>query len=216
MAAPQNRLRRIAHQLCAGRAAGGGALEGKVAIVRPPPRCPLPCPHLAPGPSGGSHRHGPALTLWEQVTGGGTGIGAAIAKAYAGAGATVVVASRTQANLDSVVADISAAGGQAAAIVCDVTEEASVLALVADTVAQFGQLDIMVNNSGGARNIGRPESFSYQGWLDEIALNLNSVFLGSQTAAKQMIAQGSGGKIINISCEILPQCAPCSRFCMLL
>ena len=139
------------------------------------------------------------------MTGGGTGIGAAIAKAYAGAGATVVVASRTQANLDSVVADISAAGGQAAAIVCDVTEEASVLALVADTVAQFGQLDIMVNNSGGARNIGRPESFSYQGWLDEIALNLNSVFLGAQTAAKQMIAQGAGGKIINISCEILPR-----------
>ena len=60
-------------------------------------------------------------------------------------------------------------------------------------------IGIMVNNSGGARNMGRPESFTAQGWMDEIALNLHSVFFGSQTAAKQMIAQGEGGRIINIS-----------------
>ena len=73
------------------------------------------------------------------------------------------------------------------------------LSMVAETVALYGKLDIMVNNSGGARNQGRPENFTYQGWLDEIALNLSSVFLGSQTAAKVMIEQGHGGKIINIS-----------------
>lgn len=80
-------------------------------------------------------------------TGGGTGIGQAIAHAYAAAGAKVVVASRTLTTLENTVASIEQAGGVAAAIVCDVTDEQSVSSLVAGTVAQFGRLDIMVNNS---------------------------------------------------------------------
>lgn len=94
------------------------------------------------------------------VTGGAGGIGTAIAKLYASAGASVVVASRTKANLDAVVAEITAAGGTAAAITCDVTVEEDVLSMVAETVALYGSLDIMVNNSGGARNQGRPENFT--------------------------------------------------------
>jgi hypothetical protein len=147
--------------------------------------------HLRPvGAAAGS---GPLDGRVAIVTGGAGGIGAAIAKAFAAAGAKVVVASRTKANLDAVAAEIAGAGGTAAAVVCDVTVEEQVCSLVAQTVSRFGKLDVMVNNSGGARNMGRPEEYSGQGWADEIALNLHSVFYGSQQGETDI--RGSGGSL---------------------
>ena len=130
------------------------------------------------------------------VTGGAGGIGHAIAKAFSSAGAVVVVASRNKDNLDAVVAEL---GGSAAAVVTDVTVPDDVEKLVSRTVALFGRLDVMVCNSGGALRMGKPEKETYEHWRAVTALNLDSVFLCCTAAARQMIKQGGGGRIVNVS-----------------
>ena len=132
------------------------------------------------------------------VTGGAGGIGSQIAKAYARAGARVVVASRNQEKLDAIAVEITAAGGEALAVATDVTVPGDVDNMVARTIGEFGRVDVMVNNAGGAMFVKPPETLSPEEWNAAIALNLTSVFLCSQAAGKGMIAQKSG-KIINIS-----------------
>ena len=126
-------------------------------------------------------------------------IGSAVAKSLAAAGAVVVVASRNLTNLEAVVSEIAATGGSAAAIVADVTDPDSVESLLSETVSKFGKLDLLVNNSGGAVHIGKPEKQSFEQWRDVTALNLDSVFIGCTAAARIFIKQGNGGRIINIS-----------------
>ncbi len=132
------------------------------------------------------------------VTGGAGGIGSSIAKAYAEAGARVVVASRKKENLDVVVDEIESAGGKALAIACDITAPAQVDGLVAAAVDAYGRVDVMVNNAGGGAAPSLPEDTPYEEWRRIVDLNLTGTWLCCIAAGKQMIEQQSGN-IINIS-----------------
>ena len=131
------------------------------------------------------------------VTGGGKGIGQAIALGLAQAGGKVVVASRTQADLETVSEEIKQAGGKALAVVTDVTVSEQMENLVETTMAQFGRIDILVNNA--ARSFMRPLlKLREDGWDRIFDTNCKAVFLLSRAVARQMIEQG-GGRIINIT-----------------
>ena len=132
------------------------------------------------------------------VTGGGTGIGKAIALEFAKVGANVVVASRKQENLDKVAAEIKALGRESLAIATDVSSPEQVDSMVKQTVDKFGRIDILVNNAGAAITFKKVEDLSPDEWNATVALNLTGPFLVSAAAGKVMIAQQSG-KIINIS-----------------
>ena len=132
------------------------------------------------------------------VTGGAMGIGFGVAYRLAEAGANVVIADIDKEKASDAVQQLKAKGWRAQAIACDVSKAADVETLVAETVKTFGQIDILVNNAGIYPNIlvmnMREEDFD-----KVIDVNLKSVFLCTQKAAKQMISQGKGGKIINIT-----------------
>ncbi len=131
------------------------------------------------------------------VTGGGKGIGRAIALALADAGAKVVVASRTEAELEAVAEEIRAAGGEALARVTDVSQSDQVDALVAAAMDTFGGLDIVVNNA--ARSFMRPMlELREDGFDKTFNTNVKGPFLLGRAAAKVMIERG-GGRIINVT-----------------
>jgi NAD(P)-dependent dehydrogenase (short-subunit alcohol dehydrogenase family) len=132
------------------------------------------------------------------VTGSGSGLGTGIAIRFAQAGAAVVVNYRSSADgAQAVVAQIKARGGKAIAIQADVTRRGDVERLIEQTAVAFGRLDVLVNNAG-VYPLSPLLEMSEAEWDDVINANLRSVFLCTQTAAKQMIAQGEGGAIINI------------------
>lgn len=130
------------------------------------------------------------------VTGGGAGIGRAIAELFAGAGAAIVVSDLKQETADEVATGIVAAGGRAIGVPCDVTDAGARHALVDAAVARFGRIDILVNNAGG----GGPKPFDMP--MDTFTwayqLNVFSVFNLSQLCAPH-IARTGGGAILNIS-----------------
>ncbi len=128
------------------------------------------------------------------ITGGTRGIGRAIAEAFAGAGASVVVASRTQASVDEAV---SALGGQAAGMAVDVSDLAQVRALADLAVARFGRLDIWVNNAGIAGPYGPTMGFPPETFLQVIHTNIVGTYNGSHTAMRHFLSQRSG-KLINL------------------
>ncbi len=131
------------------------------------------------------------------VTGGGRGIGRAIALELARAGASVVVASRTESELEAVAKEIRSAGGTALAMVTGLTVTEQIENLVEVTVREFGRVDILVNNA--ARSYMRPLlDFEEEGWDRIFDTNCKGVFLLSRAVARKMIGQG-GGKIINIT-----------------
>ena len=132
------------------------------------------------------------------VTGGAGGIGSRIAREFARNGANVVVASRSQAKLDKIADEVRSIGSKSLAIATDVTDPEQVDRMINQTVAEFGKVDIMVNNAGGAMFIKPPEKLEPAEWNAAIALNLTSVFLCSAAAGKVMMEHG-GGRIINIS-----------------
>ncbi|NTU77940.1 MAG: glucose 1-dehydrogenase [Chloroflexales bacterium] len=133
------------------------------------------------------------------VTGGDSGIGRAISLALAAAGAAVTLNfHQNQAAADEVRGQIEQRGGRALAVQGDVSQVADLQALVDQTVAAFGRLDIMVNNAGMETRTSLLES-AEQDFDRTIAVNLKGAFFGTQCAAKQMIVQGGGGRIINIS-----------------
>ena len=132
------------------------------------------------------------------VTGGGTGIGKSIAIEYARAGADVGIASRKMEHLEPVVGEIKKLGRRAFAMTVDVRQEDQVKAVVDRAVADWGRLDVMVNNAG-ASFVAKPEDISANGWNAVVQINLNGVFFGCKWAGKQMMAQKTGGVIINIS-----------------
>ena len=151
------------------------------------------------------------------VTGSGRaqGLGEAMVRRLAAEGCRVVVsdigaargseipvdAIGTDAGIDQVVADIRAAGGEAIGLACDVLEEAQVAALVARTVAHYGRLDIMVNNAGIGYLMKPLVEMDQASWDAVLGVNLRGPFFGIKHAAKQMIAQGEGGRIINIGSQ---------------
>lgn len=133
------------------------------------------------------------------VTGGSRSIGRGAAVALAQAGANVVVAGRTRADLDSVVAEVDAAGGKGLAIECDVRNDADIESLVAGTLSAFGQLDVMVANAGIFQKWASSEHFSLSEWEDIYATNLRGAMMTCMAAGRQMLTQPSGGSIITIS-----------------
>jgi 2-deoxy-D-gluconate 3-dehydrogenase len=130
------------------------------------------------------------------VTGGNGGIGLGMARGLARAGARVVVAARNGAKSGAAVAELGALGPEPLAIEVDVTQEASVAALVARTLEGCGRLDILVNNAG--TNIRKPaDQLSLAEWRTVLDTNLTSAFLCARAAYPTMKAAGAG-KIINI------------------
>jgi len=133
------------------------------------------------------------------VTGGDSGIGHAIAIALGAAAAAVTVNyHRNQSAADSTVRQIEEAGGKAQAVQGDVSSVSDVQALVDQTVAAFGRLDVLVNNAGLETRTSILDTTERQFDL-VVGVDLKSAFFGVQIAARQMIAQGGGGHIINIS-----------------
>lgn len=129
------------------------------------------------------------------ITGASRGIGAAGARAMAGAGANVVLAARSAGEIGALAAEI---GGQARAVTCDVADHASVERAVASAVEAFGGLDILVNNAGTIDPIARIEESEPGAWGTAIDVNLKGVYHGMRAAAGPMTARG-GGVMINIS-----------------
>ena len=132
------------------------------------------------------------------VTGGGQGIGRAIAHAFAREGAAVVVADIDAGHGATVAAEITAAGGVARFVATDVADRAAVDALVQTTVAAFGRLDILVNNAAILGENGHVLDVPLAVWERVIAVNQTGVFNCSQTAGRVM-AQARRGVIINIA-----------------
>jgi glucose 1-dehydrogenase len=133
------------------------------------------------------------------VTGAGTGIGQAIAVAFAQAGAAVVVDYVGKASVSEGTIDkINAMGGKVLGVDADISLPDDVDALVQKTVAAFGKLDIFVNNAGIEKKFAFVD-YPLEEWQKIMAVNLTGPFLCAQAAARQMIQQGAGGRIINIS-----------------
>jgi glucose 1-dehydrogenase len=133
------------------------------------------------------------------ITGAATGIGQAIAIAFAEAGAAVVVDYVGDASVAAdTVSKINALKGKVLAAEADISNPADVDSLIQKTIAAFGNLDIFVNNAGIEKKIPFVE-FPLNTWQKILAVNLTGPFLCCQAAAKQMIQQGNGGRIINIS-----------------
>lgn len=132
------------------------------------------------------------------VTGGSRGIGEAIARAYAEAGARVVVASRRIENVQHVADAINTAGGAALAVACHTGERAQVQALVQRTVETFSTVDIVVNNAATNPHFGPLLEASEEQWDKTLQVNVKGYFWLAQAAAPIMLARGSG-KIINIA-----------------
>lgn len=129
------------------------------------------------------------------VTGGGSGLGRAIALGLVEAGATVVVSDINLATAEAVAREIQASGGRALALRTDVSRKAEVEELVRVTTEQFGGLDFAFNNAGMLKII-KPEELSEEDWQAELDVDLTGVFFCCQAAGRYMIAHG-GGKIIN-------------------
>jgi NAD(P)-dependent dehydrogenase (short-subunit alcohol dehydrogenase family) len=132
------------------------------------------------------------------VTGAARGIGRAIAEVYAEQGAGVAVADLLLDEARAVAEGIHAGGGRAIALQLDVTDPDSVHQALDATVAEFGRLDILVNNAGIHRG-HLIVDFPVEDWEAVFAVNMRGAFLCSRAAARQMIKQGEGGCIINMS-----------------
>jgi NAD(P)-dependent dehydrogenase (short-subunit alcohol dehydrogenase family) len=133
------------------------------------------------------------------VTGGGTGIGKAIGLALANEGAVVVVAARNLSRLEQAVKDIESRGGKAKAIQADISDHEQVKRLIAQTVKDFGRIDILVNNAArGTFNSADVVDMNPKEWHDSLAINLTGMMFCSREALKQMIPRKTGS-IVNIS-----------------
>lgn len=151
------------------------------------------------------------------VTGAGRhgGIGEAVAKRLVEEGAKVVLTDigapkgerfgaehiGTAAELQSIVDQISADGGEAAAAVCDVRDEEQVRGAIQTAVDRYGRIDVMVNNAGVGYIMNSTLNLSQEDWDAVLEVNLRGAFFGIKHAAKQMIAQGGGGRIISIASQ---------------
>ena len=130
------------------------------------------------------------------VTGAGSGLGQGIARRFAEAGARVIVHYRS--NREGAQAVVQQIGPLALALQADLRDEAAVAALVERAVTAMGRIDVLVNNAGSYPLHGLLE-MTASAWDEVINANLRSAFLCTQAVARQMIAQGSGGAIVNIT-----------------
>jgi len=151
------------------------------------------------------------------VTGAGRhgGIGAGIARRFVSEGAKVVMTDigapkgerfgaehiGTAAELQSIVDEINAGGGEAAAAVCDVRDEVQVQGAIDTAIDRYGSLDVMVNNAGVGYIMNSTLKLTPDDWDAVLEVNLRGAFFGIKHAAKRMIAQGGGGRIISIASQ---------------
>ena len=130
------------------------------------------------------------------VTGAGEGIGRAIALGMAEVGARVAIGEIDEETGERTAREIAAAGGEAIAIPTDVRQPDQIRALVAGAIGRFGRIDAMFNNAGGNFQAAATD-ISERGFDAIVRMNLKAAFVGSQEAARAMIAQGGGGSIVN-------------------
>lgn len=131
------------------------------------------------------------------ITGGGTGIGRAIAREYARLGAKLVLASRSPEHLDSAAQELRAEGAEVLTVPTDVRVPEQVENLCDQTMRQFASIDILVNNAAG-NFICPAEKLSPNGWSAVVNIVLNGTFYCSRAAGIRMIESGRGGNILNI------------------
>ncbi|MFE9394826.1 SDR family NAD(P)-dependent oxidoreductase [Streptomyces flavidovirens] len=138
------------------------------------------------------------------VTGAGSGLGRAIALAFAAEGANVVVAGRRAAPLDETVALARQAGGvgTTVAVTADVSRSEDVRALVRESVERFGSLDVAVNNAGVFRGGGPVAELSENDWRTLLDINVTGVLLSMQAEIDAMRSQEDGGVIVNIASNL--------------
>jgi len=132
------------------------------------------------------------------VTGGGSGIGRAVCLAFAREGADVGVADVSLEGAETTAQEVRKSGGKATALRVDVTDPDSVQATVNQAVAALGRVDVLVN-SAGVREIVPFLQLPFAEWQRVIATNLTGTFLCSQAVARHLVAQGRGGKIVNLA-----------------
>jgi NAD(P)-dependent dehydrogenase (short-subunit alcohol dehydrogenase family) len=135
------------------------------------------------------------------VTGGGRGIGRAIARKFAAAGAAVAVSARTEDQLDEAVGLIDRDGGRALAIVADITDRFSVEFMVAETQRRLGPIDILVNNAGVGGPVGPLWENDPDDWRRCLEINVDGPFLCCRAVLPEMIARRRG-RIINLTSGI--------------
>jgi NAD(P)-dependent dehydrogenase (short-subunit alcohol dehydrogenase family) len=128
------------------------------------------------------------------ITGGGRGIGAACARALAGAGARVAVCARTRAQVDAVAAE---RGGDAVALACDVTDESSVRGMAAEAVKRLGGVDILVNTAGRAHSAALAKE-TLADWSAILAVNATGTFLCTRALLPAMMERG-WGRVVNVA-----------------
>jgi NAD(P)-dependent dehydrogenase (short-subunit alcohol dehydrogenase family) len=132
------------------------------------------------------------------ITGGAQGIGAAIARAFAVAGASVVIGDISDAAGRALQAEIAAAGGESLYVHLDVTSEADWQEAIGRTLQRYGRLDVLVNNAGLGPAPAPIEQCTVEAWDRIMAVNARGVFLGTRHAIPPMRA-GGGGSIVNVS-----------------
>lgn len=134
------------------------------------------------------------------VTGAGRGLGRAIARRLARAGADLALVARSEGELKDAARELKALGVRAAAFPCDLSQVAQLAPLVETVAAELGAIDILVNNAG--TNIPQPAlEVSEEAWDEILGLNLKSAFFLAQAVGREMIRRGGGGRIVNISSQ---------------
>ncbi|MCX6659182.1 MAG: glucose 1-dehydrogenase [Candidatus Bathyarchaeota archaeon] len=136
------------------------------------------------------------------VTGGGRGIGKAIAVGLAEHGADVVLSSRTQTQIEQVAQEIRNLGRKALPIVVDLTKMSDLDRLIDGTINAFQHIDVLVNNAGQSHEMPA-ELVEEKEWDSTMSVNVKAPFFLSQKVGKVMIRQGKGGSIINITSEVV-------------
>ena len=132
------------------------------------------------------------------VTGASYGVGAATALALAQAGLTVAISATRAENLESILRSIEGTGAQALPIVLDLCSQSSIAETLKHIAARLGHLDLLVNNAGG--NLRKPAlDVTWEEWDELMAINLRGAFFLSQHVARQCIAAGRPGAIVNIA-----------------
>lgn len=132
------------------------------------------------------------------VTGGSRGLGLQIAEALGEQGAKIVLSSRKQSDLDEAIAHLKQHGINASAIAADLSQDAAIAPLVAETLKRLGHIDILVNNAGATW--GAPaEDYPIEAWDKVMNLNIRSIFLLSQAVGKASMIPREYGRIVNVA-----------------
>lgn len=133
------------------------------------------------------------------VTGASRGIGASIARTFAGAGAKVVLASRKREGLDAVVKEITDAGGEATAIAAHMGQEDAIRGLVEQAVATYGKVDVLVNNAATNPYFGPMMNIEAGAWDKTFEVNVKGYFMATREVVRHIQARKGTGAIVNVA-----------------